>query len=647
MRSRSGWLLAAVVGAMAVVAAVALRMLAADAARARAKYEEQLDGVARGLAIELQRAATLGAGHPDAVLWRATPAAELVEPSFPTRALPAAATARLRADLELELDRLERDAGPEAAGLRLQALAATPMRPELEAWVLLVQGAHARRGGDSAAAREALRSVVERHADTRDERGLLHAHAARSELLAMDGDKLEGLLALHDELLRDRSSLEDAAGASLAASLVERIAKHDSAAAEAAAGRMSAAARPLRLVAAWRQGVSEWVARGAPDGVRMFTLPIDPVGTPGTLGAAATLAVVGARQDEAGWSGFALDLSALGTTVLKEAGDAGRSGLGVAAAIHAPDESLVAGLEAPAGSVSAVARLEAPLGGCSVRVHGRDYAAFEAAEARRYWLVVAATIGALLLAGAAGLATVRALRREERALREREQFVAAVTHELKTPLASIRLLAELVQGGDLPPETVRDFSARTVRESDRLAKLVDSVLRYARLEHGLRAEQLRPLDLDELAGDAAQSVRGLAAERGFELRHVPAARTVVVRGEHDALLGALSELVENATKYGAAAAGIDVCVRVHSGRARVEVLDRGRGVPEADRARIFEPFQRLGDELTRERAGVGLGLALVRGVAQAHGGEAGCSAREGGGSCFWMELPLAAGGNGT
>jgi signal transduction histidine kinase len=70
-------------------------------------------------------------------------------------------------------------------------------------------------------------------------------------------------------------------------------------------------------------------------------------------------------------------------------------------------------------------------------------------------------------------------------------------------------------------------------------------------------------------------------------------------------------------------------------------------VPDAERERIFEPFQRLGDELTRERAGVGLGLALVRGVAQAHGGEAGCSAREGGGSCFWLELPIAAAGGRT
>jgi signal transduction histidine kinase len=647
MRSRSGWLLAAVIAAMAVVAAVALRTLAADAERARVKYAEQLDGVARGLANELQRAATLAASHPDAIRWRASVGAELIEPSIAARAAPDAAVSRLRADLERELDRLEREGGVDAVGARLQMLATTAMRPELAAWVLLVQGAHAKRGGDLAAARAAWQSVVERHASTRDERGLRHAHAARNELLAIDGEHLGELVALHDELLRDRSSLEDTAGAAMAESLLRRIEARDPAAAEAARLRLLAAARPLRLAAAWSRGISEWVASGAPGGLRLLELPADPVGGPTSPARLSTVALIGAKQDEAGWSGFAVELAALCSTSLQAAARAGWSELGVAAAVHAPDGSIIAGETTPIDAIAADAPLEAPLRGCNVRVYGKDYAAFEAEEKRRYWLIVAATIGALLLASVAGWATVRALRREERTLREREQFVAAVTHELKTPLASIRLLAELIESGDLAPETVRDFSARTVRESDRLAKLVDSVLRYARLEHGLRPEQLQPLELEELAKAALQATRALAAERGFELRlsHVPI--KIVVRGEYEALLSAVSELVENATKYGAAAEGIELCVRVHAGRARIEVLDRGRGVPDAERERIFEPFQRLGDELTRERAGVGLGLALVRGVAQAHGGEAGCSSREGGGSCFWMELPIAATGAGT
>ncbi|MCY3002282.1 MAG: ATP-binding protein, partial [Planctomycetota bacterium] len=108
----------------------------------------------------------------------------------------------------------------------------------------------------------------------------------------------------------------------------------------------------------------------------------------------------------------------------------------------------------------------------------------------------------------------------------------------------------------------------------------------------------------------------------------------------DALLGAISELVDNATKYGEPNAGVDIVVRRAGASAEVAVLDRGAGVPAAERERIFEPFHRLGDELVRERPGVGLGLALVRGVALAHSGSVRCEPREGGGSCFVLQIPL-------
>jgi len=135
-------------------------------------------------------------------------------------------------------------------------------------------------------------------------------------------------------------------------------------------------------------------------------------------------------------------------------------------------------------------------------------------------------------------------------------------------------------------------------------------------------------------------VAALAVERGHRVGVAPPDANLVVRGDHAALVGAVSELLDNATKYGSAEGGVDVAARVRDGRVRVEVLDRGKGVPEAEREAVFLPFKRLGDELVRERPGVGLGLALVRGVAAAHGGTAGCEPREGGGSCFWLELPL-------
>ena len=113
-------------------------------------------------------------------------------------------------------------------------------------------------------------------------------------------------------------------------------------------------------------------------------------------------------------------------------------------------------------------------------------------------------------------------------------------------------------------------------------------------------------------------------------------------GAVSALLGAISELIDNATKYGAAAAGVEIHVQRSAGFAELAVLDRGPGVPATERERIFEPFHRVGDELVRERPGVGLGLALVRGVALAHSGSVTCEPREGGGSCFVLKFLLEA-----
>ncbi len=625
------------IAALGLVATLGLRSLAEEARLARARHAEQSAAVARGLASQLVDDAAAIDTSPQALAWTAGLDGARLEPATKVRIAADPVVEALQADLERELSRLEDEGGTALVVERLASIAALAPRPELGAWAQLRRSALHERAGDLDGARVALEALIVAHPTTRDERGLLHSYAARGELLRLQGDPLDGLVRLHADALRARSTLDDTANAALAGRLVARIAAKSPEAAHAARQAAVEAARPLRLRAAWSAGASEWLARGGA-GVRLFDLPVDPLAE--APDAASVL--VSARRTDDGWSGTALELERVASATLDKAARGGWDELGWVAALHAPDGRLVLGASAAEDDTTALEPLGGMLVGWSLRIHGRATVARAAADQRRFLAVAALTIGALLVAGGAGWATWRALHREQRVVREREQFVAAVTHELKTPLASIRLLAELLERGGLEPQDASDFGGRVVRESDRLAKLVDGILRYARLEHGLDRSQLRPIDAVELMEQAARAMEVVAAERGHAVRVERPSTPLVAFADRDALLGAVSELIDNATKYGDPTGGVDLAARARDGRLRIEVLDRGRGVPEAEREVVFVPFKRLGDELVRERPGVGLGLALVRGVAQAHGGAAGCVPREGGGSCFWLELPLEA-----
>ena len=249
----------------------------------------------------------------------------------------------------------------------------------------------------------------------------------------------------------------------------------------------------------------------------------------------------------------------------------------------------------------------------------------------------------LLVATFAAFATARAVRREVRAARDRENFVAAVTHELKAPLASIRLLAEVLAAGGVEEKKSREFADRVVGECDRLGRLVSGVLELARIESEPGSPvRLRTVEAGELARGVVRSFEPVARERGFSVALRLPAETLPVSGDKDALASALLNLLDNAVKYNDRPGVIELEVAaVGKNHAAFAILDRGRGVPAADSRRIFEPFTRLGDEMTRDRPGVGLGLALVSRIASAHRGTVACEAREGGGSRFTVVLPLA------
>ena len=202
---------------------------------------------------------------------------------------------------------------------------------------------------------------------------------------------------------------------------------------------------------------------------------------------------------------------------------------------------------------------------------------------------------------------------------QRSNFVAAVTHELKTPLTAIRMYGEMLRDGIVPSEAKRaEYYRHITAESERLTRLVNNVLEFSRLEKGSRNVSLEAGDLGATVREVATLVRPHVEGAGFALDvHVEPALPAV-RFERDALMQILFNLVDNAVKYadGAAPKSVELRCTRDGGTVRLTVRDHGPGVPASHLARIFEPFVRADNELTRRTTGTGLGLALVRGLAE-------------------------------
>jgi signal transduction histidine kinase len=226
---------------------------------------------------------------------------------------------------------------------------------------------------------------------------------------------------------------------------------------------------------------------------------------------------------------------------------------------------------------------------------------------------------------------------------QRSNFVAAVTHELKTPLTAIRMYGEMLRDGLVLSEAKRDeYHRHITAESERLSRLVDNVLELSRLQNGTRRVRLERGDLGAVCRELATLVAPHVEGAGFALRLDLDDNLPAVRFDRDALMQVLFNLVDNAVKYadGAAAKEIVLACRRQPDGLRLVVRDRGPGVPSAHLRRIFEPFYRGENELTRRAKGTGIGLALVRGLAEEMGARVGGrNVPEGG---FEVELAFAA-----
>jgi two-component system sensor histidine kinase SenX3 len=221
----------------------------------------------------------------------------------------------------------------------------------------------------------------------------------------------------------------------------------------------------------------------------------------------------------------------------------------------------------------------------------------------------------------------------------RRDFVANVSHELKTPLGALRLLSEAVQHGSHDPEAVVRFADRMQHETQRLGQLVQELIDLSRLESHDPLKEPLEVSLDAVVAAGLDRTRELAAAKNITLSS-DGESGLVVLGSHEQAVMALGNLIENAVNYSTESTRVAVRVRRRGALAEIDVVDQGIGIPSAEQERIFERFYRVDPARSRMTGGTGLGLSIVKHIARNHGGDVRVVSQEGVGSTFTLRLPL-------
>ena len=220
----------------------------------------------------------------------------------------------------------------------------------------------------------------------------------------------------------------------------------------------------------------------------------------------------------------------------------------------------------------------------------------------------------------------------------RRDFVANVSHELKTPVGAMSLLAEAMLDASEDPTAVRRFAGRLQHEAGRLARLVQELIDLSRLQGADPLPEQELVPVDKVVAEAVDRTRTAATARGIEIVR-GGERGLTVCGSESQLVTAVGNLIENAVHYSPESTRVAVAVRSREGAVEVSVTDQGMGIADKDLERVFERFYRADPARSRATGGTGLGLAIVKHVATNHGGEVSVWSVEGSGSTFTLRLP--------
>jgi signal transduction histidine kinase len=260
---------------------------------------------------------------------------------------------------------------------------------------------------------------------------------------------------------------------------------------------------------------------------------------------------------------------------------------------------------------------------------------------RRQVMLFMGAFGVLLVIIAAGtVLTWRLTRREAEMAQLKSDFVANVSHDLKTPLSVIRMFGETLEMGRVTDEARRrEYYGVIARESERLSRLIENVLDFARIEGGRRTYAIVPTPVEPVIRDTLDAFAHPLTSEGFRVEVQVPSDLPEVPMDGEAVGQALANLVDNAIKYSGERKVLTVEARLAGGELAISVADAGVGIAREEQGRIFEKFYRAGRSETQGRRGSGVGLALVRHIAEAHGGRVTVESAPGRGSRFTLWLP--------
>ncbi len=235
---------------------------------------------------------------------------------------------------------------------------------------------------------------------------------------------------------------------------------------------------------------------------------------------------------------------------------------------------------------------------------------------------------------------------EERRLNEvRRDFVANVSHELKTPVGALSLLAEAVQAADGDTERARNFAARMQIEVRRLTAMLSDLVELSRVQDDAPLQNSKPILVDAIIAEAVDGTKITAEQRQIEVVVADDIAVGKIFGDESQLVAALRNLISNAIKYSPVGTKVGIGAKRINEFIEISVTDQGPGISEDDQHRVFERFYRVDPARSRETGGTGLGLAIVKHVCANHGGDCFVWSREGEGSTFTLRFPAYLNGN--